>query len=307
MSLNLSSFIKRLLPSFEKSDLESDLEISLDAISAITETYSNLEQVLKATKLEAKLTKETLKDFYQELQKDKPKVKLSPQQNIAADTLTLFANIKANGEYISKEISEAVNDVIVSQALTAYKANLLRAVAHYAFMTRFALDLANFFYTNEVEASGADVSKEYKLNKKQVEFITKNIWVYARLVSVYGSDEKSFEERISSIEEVTLPSGEVDEVIDGFAGNKIDVFNNLPSGFIGSPIYSIRLVFAEWEATRYQHLKNQKKLLELRLLHMKMLKESGQNDVNLEKEINHLQKRATDVDHQIARIEEDLQ
>lgn len=307
MSLNLSSFIKRLLPSFEKSDLESDLEISLDAISAITETYSNLEQVLKATKLEAKLTKETLKDFYQELQKDKPKVKLSPQQNIAADTLTLFANIKANGEYISKEISEAVNDVIVSQALTAYKANLLRAVAHYAFMTRFALDLANFFYTNEVEASGADVSKEYKLNKKQIEFITKNIWVYARLVSVYGSDEKSFEERISSIEEVTLPSGEVDEVIDGFAGNKIDVFNNLPSGFIGSPIYSIRLVFAEWEATRYQHLKNQKKLLELRLLHMKMLKESGQNDVNLEKEINHLQKRATDVDHQIARIEEDLQ
>lgn len=307
MSLNLSSFIKRLLPSFEKSDLESDLEISLDAISAITETYSNLEQVLKATKLEAKLTKETLKDFYQELQKDKPKVKLSPQQNIAADTLTLFANIKANGEYISKEISEAVNDVIVSQALTAYKANLLRAVAHYAFMTRFALDLANFFYTNEVEASGADVSKEYKLNKKQTEFITKNIWVYARLVSVYGSDEKSFEERLSSIEEVTLPSGEVDEVIDGFAGNKIDVFNNLPSGFIGSPIYSIRLVFAEWEATRYQHLKNQKKLLELRLLHMKMLKESGQNDVNLEKEINHLQKRATDVDHQIARIEEDLQ
>lgn len=306
MSSNIVSFIKSLLPSFSKSDLETDMEISLEAIESIMTTYSSLEEVLKVTKIESKASQAVLKQFYKELQDFKPKAKLSNNHNLAIDTLALFANVKTNGDYILREVSDSVNDVVVSQALTAYKANLLRAVAHYYFMTRFALDLANFIYVNEVEEAGSDLTKEGRLNNKQREFITKNVWVYARMLSVYGSDHTTFKDRMGSIEEITLPKEQIEEVVDAYNSDKVDVFNNLPQGFIGSPIYSIRLIFAEWEATRYQHLKNQKKLLELRLLHLKLLKENGQSDVNLEKEIVYLQKRTTDVDHQLAKIEEDV-
>lgn len=306
MSSNIVSFIKSLLPSFSKSDLETDMEISLEAIESIMTTYSSLEEVLKVTKIESKASQAVLKQFYKELQDFKPKAKLSNNHNLAIDTLALFANVKTNGDYILREVSDSVNDVVVSQALTAYKANLLRAVAHYYFMTRFALDLANFIYVNEVEEAGSDLTKEGRLNNKQREFITKNVWVYARMLSVYGCDHATFKDRMGSIEEITLPKEQIEEVVDAYNSDKVDVFNNLPQGFIGSPIYSIRLIFAEWEATRYQHLKNQKKLLELRLLHLKLLKENGQSDVNLEKEIVYLQKRTTDVDHQLAKIEEDV-
>ena len=306
MSSNIVSFIKSLLPSFSKSDLETDMEISLEAIESIMSTYSSLEEVLKVTKIESKASQAVLKQFYKELQDFKPKAKLSNNHNLAVDTLALFTNVKANGDYILREVSDSVNDVVVSQALTAYKANLLRAVAHYYFMSRFALDLANFIYVNEVEEAGSDLTKEGRLNNKQREFITKNVWVYARMLSVYGSDHATFKDRIGSIEEITLPKEQIEEVVDAYNSDKVDVFNNLPQGFIGSPIYSIRLIFAEWEATRYQHLKNQKKLLELRLLHLKLLKENGQSDVILEKEIVYLQKRTTDVDHQLAKIEEDV-
>lgn len=307
MSLNITGFIKSLLPSFSKSDLETDMEISLEAIDSILSSYSGLEEVLKVAKIEAKPSKDALKQFYKELHDFKPKAKLSNNSNIATDTLTLFANVKANGDHILREVADAVNDVVVSQALTAYKANLLRAVAHYYFMTRFALDLANFLYVNEVENAGTDLPKESRLNPKQREFVTKNIWIYARMLSVYGSDSASFKDKLSSIEQITLPKDQIEEVVDAYNSDKVDVFNNLPAGFIGSPIYSIRLIFAEWEATRYQHLKNQKKLLELRLLHLKLMKESGQSDVNLEKEILYLQKRVTDVDHSLSKIEEDVQ
>jgi hypothetical protein len=306
MALNIAGFVKKLLPSFSKSDLETDLEISLESISTINDIYTSLEEVFKVAPPASKEAKEVIKDFYKEIGTAKHKVKLSPQRNIASDTLTLFKNIKTNGEYISKEISDAINDIVISQALTAYKANLMRAVGHYYFMTKFALDLTNFFYICDAENSKMDMNKEYTINKKQREFITKNIWIYARMVALYGESHDTFKARLGDINEVMLPKEEVDNAVEFYSADKIDIFDNLPVGFIGSPIYSIRLVFATWEADRYRKLKDQKKLLELRYLHMKLMKEQGSSDVNLEKEIEHLQQRITDLDYKISKIEESV-
>ena len=305
MSLNICGFITKLLPSFDKSDLESDLEISLESIATIQETYTNIEQVGKVAKFQSKIVKELVKEFYKELGKIN-KVRLAPGDNIALDTVNLFKNVKINGDYLLKEISDAVNDVVVSGALTAYKANLLRSVAHYYFMVRFALDLANFFYVVEAEESGMDLGKDYKLNNKQKEFIVKNLWIYARMVAVYGQDHEEFKDKLSKIDEITLPKDQVDDVVDIYNADKVDMFNNLPNGFIGSPIYSIRLVFAQWEADRYKNLKDKKKLLELRFLHLKLMKEQSQSDINMEKEIEYLQKRITDIDYKLAKIEESV-
>lgn len=306
MSLNITGFIKKLLPSFDKSDLESDLEISLESIATIQETYTNIEHINKVAKFQSKQVKDLIKEFYKEFGNVKTKFRTAPNDNIALDTVNLFKNVKVNGDYLLKEISDAVNDVVVSGALTAYKANMLRAVAHYYFMTRFALDLANFFYIAEAEESGMDLGKDYKLNNKQKEFIVKNMWVYARMLAVYGQEHDTFKARLDGIDEITLPKDQVDEVVDIYNADKVDMFDNLPSGFIGSPIYSIRLVFAQWEADRYKNLKDKKKLLELRFLHLKLMKEQSQSDINVEKEIEYLQKRITDIDYKLAKIEESV-
>lgn len=304
--LNIAGFIKSLLPSFSKSDLETDMETSLGSMSTISEIYIALGEVFKVAPLAAKESKDIVKEFYKEYDSVKTKVKLSNNKNIALDTITLFNNIKINGDYIYKEVSDALNDVIVSQALSAYKANLLRAIGHYYFMTKFALDLSNFFYVTEAENGGIELNKEFKLNKKQKEFITKNMWIYARMLAVYGEPHDIFTSKLSAIDEVTLPKEEVDNVVDVYNSNKVDIFNNLPARFIGSPIYSVRLVFAQWEADRYRKLKDQKKLLELRYLHMKLMKEQGSSDITLEQEIMHLQKRITSIDKTLYDIEKDV-
>lgn len=307
MQLNIAGFIKKLLPSFSKSDVETDMEISLEAISTVNDIYTSLEEVYRVAPPSSDEATRVIKEFYKEIGQIKHKVKLSPNKNIASDILVLFKNIKTNGDYLIKEISDAINDVIISQALTAYKANLLRAVGHYYFMTKFALDLANFFYVTEAENGDHGLNKEYKLNKKQKEFITKNVWIFARMVALYGENHEVFRDRLKDITEVMLPKEEVDNVVDIYNAEKIDMFNNLPNEFIGSPIYSIRLIFAQWEADRYRELKDKKKLLELRYLHMKLLNEQGQSDLNMEKEIEHLQKRITDIDYKLAKIEESVE
>ena len=307
MNLNIVGFIKSLLPSFSKSDIEDDMEVSMEAITTINDVYTQLEGVLKVTPLASKENTNLVKEFYKEIGSVKHKVKLSPNKNIASDILILFKNVKINGEHIFKEISDALNDVLVSQALTAYKANLLRSVGHYYFMTKFALDLSNFFYIYEAESGGVELSKDYQINKKQKEFIVKNMWIFARMVAIYGDNHDVFRDKLGELGEVMLPKEEVDNVVDIYNSDKIDMFNNLPPEFIGSPIYSIRLVFAQWQADRYRKLKDQKKLLELRYLHLKLLKEQGSSDVTIEKEIEHLQKRITDIDYTLNKIEESVE
>lgn len=306
MSLNLVGFVKNLLPSFSKSDVESDMEISLEHIPVILEGYTSLEAVTKAAKLNSKENKDVLDTFYKELDVRSGKLKLSRNKSIGQDIVTLFGNAKVNGEYILKEISDSVNDVVMSQALTAYKINLLRVVPHFYFMTRFAMDLLNFIYVKESEHAKLETERSYRLNKKQEEFIVKNMWVFAKIISFYGTDPETFKKEIDSLSEVTIPRDQVDDVVAQLSGDKLDVFNTLPSGFIGSPIYSIRLVFAQWEADRYRSLKDKKKLLELRLLHLKLMQEQGTTDSSVEKEISYLQKTITDHDYKLAKIEESV-
>ena len=306
MSLNMSSFIKSLLPSFDKSEVESDLELSLESIPQIVEAYTSLEQILKVFRFSNKSNKAILKEIYKELKATKHKVKLSHTEDIAVDTITLFGNIKTNGEYILKELGDSVNDVIVSGALTAYKAVLLRSVSDYYFLTRYAGDLINYIYVLEAEDTGLDLSAAYGLNKKQREFIVKNAWIYARLLAVYGDDTAAFKERIANVGDITLPKEEVDKALDSYDSSKVDIINNIPSGFMGSPFYSIRLIFAQWESDRYKSLKDKRRLLELRFLHLTLLREQNQTDVKLEKDIAYLQQQLTTMDYKLAQIEESV-
>jgi len=310
MKLNISYFINKLLPSFSKDDSLEDLETSLEYIPTIFNSFIKLEElenIEKTSGFSSSLNKNIIKEFYSELNKSKLKTKLTINKILSSDMITLFKNVKINGEFIYKELDEALNDVVISQALTAYKANLLRCVSHYCFITRFALDFINYLYVNEAENAKFEFEKEYYLNKKQKEFIEKNIWIFSRLIGVYGEEQSKFKESLENLEKINIPKEEVENIVKLYESNKIDIFNNLPYNFIGSPIYSIRLIFAQWTANRYHKLKDQKKLLELRYMHLKLLKEQGNTDINLEKEIEAIQNRITSIDKTIYDIEKDLE
>jgi len=303
MKLNIVNFIKNTVNNFSKNNSVDDLEISLEGIRDIIDTYISLEEINKVAPLSSKKNTDIIKEFYKEFHKSEPNVKLSATNNFPLDIQTLFKNVKVNGDFIRDEIDNISGDIVVTQAMTAAKANYFRAVSHYYFLTEYALDLANYFYINEVDNASIKLSKKAMLNKQQIKFIEANMWIFARLLSVYGDDSDSFLDRINNLKDVYIPKEDIEEIEELYEPNNLDILNNLPVGFIGSPIYSVRLIFAEWEATRYKELKNKKKLLELRYLYLKMLKENGDSDIGLEKEIESLQKQLTDIDYSISKIE----
>jgi len=307
-TLNIAGFVKNLIPSLSRSDLETDLSISVETLPIVISTYQGIVDVQKVAKFKSDSFKKMSSVFHQELTKAKTKADVTSRGDLAMDLVTLFNNSVQNVEHVKKELEDLTNEVIVTQALTAYKTNIIRAVGHFYFITRFALDLANHLYSEEVVEAGEALQSDAKPNKKQLEFLNKNLVVFTRLLAVYGDEPKVFKERLEELGDISIPKEQLEEALAVYDQRKIDIFNNnLPAGFIGSPIYTFGLLFAEWQADRHKQLKDKRKLLELRLLHLRMVSEQGQSDANIEKEIGHLQRRVTDIDYAIAKIEDSVE
>lgn len=304
---NIFNFIKSLMPSLSKSDIESDLEATLSSIDLVLSVYSQMAEVQEVTKFKAKLNKDLVTEFYKELSKSGMKKMPSSNKLFAKDMVTLFTDVKVNAAVIQKGVQEATNEVVVTHALTALRANSIRAVGHLYFLSRYALDLANLFYIEEAQEAGMDYSAGSTLNKKQRQMLTENMWIFARLIGVYGEKGDSLQERMGALTPAVLPKDASDEVLSVYGIDKVDILSTIPDNFIGSPIYSVRLVFAQWEADRYAQLKDKKRLLELRVLHLRLLSEDGQSSPAMEKELGDLQQRVTDIDYKIAKLEADVE
>lgn len=303
--LNIFGFVKKMLPSVSKSDAEVDMEISIQACATVMDVYTQLDAIYKNGKLNSKKANKLLGIFLQELQQAKPQTKYNTR-GLCAVTLSLFKNVQVNGSRILSELEDIKSEVIVSQALSASKATILRAVSHYYFMTKYALDFANYLSIQEALHGGLELPRDAQLNKKQTDFIESNAWIYARLLAVYGSDPDKFLSRLSEIEAYQITKDSVDDATT-VTSNKIDLFDNLPQNFIGSPLYTVGLIFVQWEADRHKELKDKKRLLELRCLHLRLLQEQGRGDASTEKEIEHLQRRCSDLDYKIFRIEQSVE
>lgn len=63
-SMNIVSFIKKLIPSLSRSDLESDLAISIDTIPTVLSTYSALDELQKVAKFQSKKNQKLVDFLY---------------------------------------------------------------------------------------------------------------------------------------------------------------------------------------------------------------------------------------------------
>ena len=303
---NIVSFIKKALPFFNRSDLASDLELSINYIQDnVLEPYRAMDTILKVSDIKSAKGKAFVKTFYKELDIKDNKVRITAQKSLAADMVTLFTNVKANGELLLKELEDNLSNTVVTAALTAKKAFILRSVGHLSFLGRYASNALNYIYIFEAMEVSSELDESYKLKPKQIADIEKNLWVFARLLAAYGMTTSKFKESLDSLKEITI-NEQTESAVSLYDAADLDFIDNVSSGFVGSPIYSVKLIFAQWSADRYKELKNKKRLLELRYLHYKLLKERGESDVGVEKELEHLAKRIAEADYDISKLEESV-
>lgn len=303
MSFSLFKFLGNLMPTLKRSSILEDLKTTSSELNeTLIPSYSDLASHFQLIKLKSPEMKEIDKMFYQEF-----KFKGSKQASLFGDISIRTSNLSSNLEFVQDSIEKLLETDVVREGLSAKKAVLLRLAESFAFVTRYAMDLADYAFWYEAKAYDGDIAKQYDMTPNKIKRITKGIRAFGRCMTDLSEAPDVFRKQVGEIPEVHLTQKDQDVITSLYPPKKLNPFESSfgISGFTYSPVYHVRLLYAEWQTARYYSMKDKKRALSVKLLYLKELKEGGDKNPQLETEINYLQKRIDNYDRDIHEMERD--
>lgn len=304
--MKIISWLGSLLKNINKDQVLEDLRITKTELNEIAKPiYGQAALFFRSNKFKSDEAKDLEDVFYQKFNRGN----MAKQTNFLVDIERRLENLTANATYVEDEIESTFESVVYKDGMTARKAILLRSAEHLSFLSRFCLDLLNYIYVVESKAAGLNPEESEfasDLSPMEIKHVQSNISAFAMLLSDYGQDNKEFAKCISTIPDVHINEKTSAAVAATFKEKDLDPFK-APQihGFIGNPIYHLRLIVTQWQASRYEANKNKKRMLELRLLHLELLKEK-KNDPKIEQEIEYNRKRVLKIDRYLREVEESV-
>lgn len=301
--MKILAFVSALLPSIEKSKITEDLRITISELdNVVVQNYQAASDHFRSNKLKSSINKDNSDAFYQNFDLQHG----SKQTSFIAEIYKRLPAVKSNAEYILEQVEELLEHDIINEGLTVKKALFVRAAESVSFISRFSVDLLNSVYVNEAVEANAELEESLRLSPASIKFVNAHLTKFARLISDYGIPTPDFRKILTEVPEVMLNSKTANAVAGIYKEQDIDPFaSSQMVGFTYNPIYHVRLMVAEWQASRYKSNKDKKKMLELRLLHLKLI-QSKKNDPKIEQEITYIQSRVDKIERYLREVEESL-
>lgn len=292
--MNILAFVKGLLPRIERTTIEEDIRTTLGELEKSgTSQYRIAGEYFRTAKPRSTEFKELETFFYRTV------TLKNKGPNFVLDIGFMLGQMKDNLTYIQGLVETLLGRDILNEGLTIKKAHLVRAAGLISFASRYSLDFLDYLYQMEGAALGDQV--EYAPAK--LKNIKDNYERFFKVLDDYGQDPEKFKKIFSQIPEVVVTSKNADSIKGMFETKDVDPFSSSGmSNFVGNPIYVVRLQIAQWQNDRYAANVDKKKLLELRLLHLKSL-QTGKPNPGLEKEISYNQGRVDRLDRQVREVE----
>jgi len=298
--MKIFDFVKSLLPSFEKNRIIEDVRITISELeNNAVSSYSSAADYFNITKPKSPEIKSLSDDFYRNLSD-----RVGKQPTMFADIYKRLPVLIENLKFIQKLVETEFEKDILRDGLTARKVILVRAVESFGFISGYLLDLLNYAYVKEMAVGGGS-GEYFELSIVKIKEVETGITNFAKLLSEYAIKPEAFKAMIGDVPAVVLNERTEDSVSGVYKEAVLDPFNTgHMSGFRGNPYYHVGLMVAEWQAGRYKANKDKKKVLELRLLQLR-LKNEKKSDPKLEQEITYIQSRVDKLERELKRVEED--
>ena len=214
-------------------------------------------------------------------------------------TRDFFNNILKNEQKIAKLIKKDLSDFVTPTMATARDVAILKMLSDISSATIFSLDYNYFILLNGGK-------NETNLPKIKLSMIEQNLKPFASIIKNYSDLTKT----INGLGKISKLSLHINDGKKSMLENLIMRDGSrvsLPdtNGFIGNPIYHIRIWFVDREMDKYESLKDKKRLIELKLMELRM-EEEGENNPKLRKQIEYWEDELSKKEYAIKQIEEDV-
>lgn len=211
-----------------------------------------------------------------------------------------FLEIQDNKDTLIATIKSNCPSVITVKTLTFKQAATLKVVNDLTSMSLFVLDLVNAFLALE---TGNGTSNLSKAQLASLDACSRDF------VAVFDSYYKKLNKLIKDLKDVSAElinqseSDTTNNIISSTNGKQVDLPSDT-NGFLGNPIYHIRMWFVERSLAKLQILEDKKKLIELRIQQIRA-NEKNLPDEQIAKMINYYEEELSNIEYKITKIKED--
>lgn len=209
------------------------------------------------------------------------------------------AFVVVNKEYnnVIKLLNNELNDNITDKSITAKEAAILKMINDIGALSAYMFDLMYLVLLGTDETSYPKI----KLTK-----IKENLGTFTEAFKVYNNNYPKLIKTLGKVSNETININDGKDSHYDLLLSKTGKLVNLPiaKGFVGNPIYHVRMWLLDRDIKKYESQKDKKRLIELKLTELK-LEESHQSNEKLKKQIAYYEDKLSDIEYDIEQFEND--
>lgn len=295
--MNFFNFLKSLFPTFKRDELlDSVIAIRKSVQEHSVQAYRSADQVWGNTPFVSKEAKALEKAYRSD-------VGLPGKQSMITSISAAMDNTLKVLDLVVQKGKAIYSDNEASMGLTFQKATILRIVTVADFANKYSLDLLNYIYTVEAQATKGGEGIE-SLAKAEVDMLISQFPDFCVAINVLKTDMSSLEKALNELPDAVVSEMTERTFVATLGSKKLDPFQVRNFSVRKNPFYVFGMMIAERQEKKYKAKKETVELLQLRLLHLQKLRDKTQ-DASLDKEINYYQGRVTSLNHELEKLNKD--
>jgi len=224
-------------------------------------------------------------------------IKAKDLKGLIKGIISAINGMEKQSNDINGLIPEVLTDVISKDVLTVKQATLLNVINNYNTVSLYTLDLLLYLITiTDVKVNGS----ENEMVKPKIAEIKLNMSAYGEILAFFNKNKNIAKDIVKLSNDKVLIDSKDKGTLNIL---NINHFKMNITGFIGNPIYHVRMWLVDLEMDRYEVLTEKKKLLELKVLDLKA-KKDGEVNPKLTKAIDHYENKLSAVEAEMRKVEE---
>lgn len=297
--MNFKDFLSSALPSFTKSSVDNDLQMSLDEyLNHVEPVYDSFKHEFKNYKLKSENGRAFETRFGNSF-----KGNYNTNFLIAAYTQALI-NIPGKVDMVQRALESGSQVDMIRTSMTAKQINIIQLAEVISFVVRYSRRLLFFIVTCETNAH-MDKEETQDIREAEQQYVNDHFASYIMGLNFLAVPQSDAEGLLDAVPNVLIDKSGA-AAAQKVAGMAADPFN---MGFIPiklNPVYHIGMRVAEYQAARYHEAKYEQQALSAKILFLRK-KLDGKEDPKLEQVIDNYETLLSKKTYEIAKMEQDYE
>ena len=294
--MDIAKYLQSIIPAFSRDQVQEDLEdIEKEIDKHVLPIYAAANTELGGGKLlSANAT--SFEDIFEK------NVGFKYKGNHISAIYESMKNAKDLTKLLQRLVDENFAIDITKAGFDLLRTNIMQLTEILSFTVRYARRHLNYIVLSEM-GQYKDLKIEDYFTAGERDWIKKGRMAFIKGIEIIHKPTSEIETKLKTIPSVLVTPETVDTTHGVFGKDKTDPLDLRFIPIVLNPIYHIRIRIAEWQAAKYQEAKEERSMVELRLLSLKELK-SGKDNARLEQQIEYNQERLSKLTAKIGRMEE---